>query len=157
MKLDTIKLRRIDPLKIGAPFTKMLRDADLFITEFSWCCGIKNAYIGFGVADVIAVFLCELDRASPKADEWIWVIVGDIPPAYLVLDRTENPADALEVYITEMKKWVDAVRQERSVSDLMPVNSLPETKYADMLSSRLEALGAYLAELRRERPNRRRP
>jgi hypothetical protein len=150
MKIDLTKLRRIDPLKIGAPFTKMLRDADLFITEFSWCCGIKNAYLGFGVADLIAVFLCELDRTSPKVDEWLWVVVGDVPPAYLVLDRTENPADALEVYITEMQKWVDAVRQGRAVVDLIPVNTPPELEYADMLSSRLDALRAYLAELRRE-------
>jgi hypothetical protein len=140
MKIDLRQMRLIDPSKIGAPYTKMLREADRFITEFPWCCGIKRGYFGLGTADVISVFLCEIDRANPKVDEWLWVIVGDIPPAYLVTDRTKNAEDALRIYIKEMKKWVVAVRKGRSVADLIPVNTPPEHEYAEMLHARLETL-----------------
>jgi hypothetical protein len=67
-----------------------------------------------------------------------------LPSAYLVCDGNPNPAAALEGYIHEMSKWVDAVEHGRSVTDLIPTRVDPTPKYATMLKSRLGVLQRYL-------------
>lgn len=56
---------------------------------------------------------------------WIWVIVGDLPPAYITTENNANPACALDGYITEMKEWVEAVRMGKPTSERIPVNAPP--------------------------------
>ena len=58
-------------------------------------------------------------------DELLWVVVGDIPPAYLVTDDAPDPVAALQAYIREMRRWIEAVRLGRPIADLIPVNALP--------------------------------
>ena len=54
----------------------------------------------------------------------MWEVVGDLPSAYIA-PASPSPHDALEDYIGQMLKWVDAVRDGRPVTDLIPVNTPP--------------------------------
>jgi hypothetical protein len=72
--------------------------------------------------------------------DWVWVIVGDLPSAYLSIEDAPNAAIALDVYVVGLEQWVMAVRQGRSVEDLMPMNVPPTPEYADMLDSRIKFL-----------------
>lgn len=67
----------------------------------------------------------------------LWVVVGDIPPAYLRVDADDDPEDALDMYIRMMGAWVDAVEQGKPVDGLIPVNVPPTAEYAEMLGGRL--------------------
>ena len=124
--------------------TGLLRDmfgsAKTFLLSFTWCAGIREEYYGFGVGGVVAVFLFRIVRARPGVDEWLWVVVGDIPSAYLVTDDAPNPACALAGYIREMLRWVHAVRRGRPTGHLIRVNVTPTNEYADLLDSRLKFL-----------------
>jgi hypothetical protein len=51
---------------------------------------------------------------------------------------------ALEGYIHEMSRWVDAVENGRPVDGLIPTRVDPTPKYAAMLKSRLGVLDGYL-------------
>jgi hypothetical protein len=75
-----------------------------------------------------------------EVDQWIWVIVGDLPPAYLTTDECPNPATALDGYIGAMLEWVDAAQKGKSVAELIPVNVPATKKHAKMLKTRLEFL-----------------
>ena len=114
--------------------------AHAFIASFKWCQGIKKAYFGLGVDKIIAVFLFELNPALESVDSLLWVIVGDIPPAYIVTDDAPNPRQALAVYIGLMREWVNAVKAGKSVRDLVPVNAAPTEENANDLERRLEFL-----------------
>jgi hypothetical protein len=122
----------------------MYRRARLFLESFAWCGGIEESYVGILHSDIVAVFLFKIHPAKPDIDEWLWVVVGDLPSAYLVCDNSPNPATALEGYIEEMSRWVDAVEHGRSVADLIPTRVDPTPKYAAMLKSRLGVLDGYL-------------
>jgi hypothetical protein len=65
------------------------------------------------------------------------VIVGDLPPAYIVVEDNPTAADALDAYCSEMESWVEAVRNGESVNELIPVNVPPSREYAEQLSGRL--------------------
>ena len=89
---------------------------------------------------VCAVFLFEVEPADKEADDYVWVVVGDIPPAYITCENAANPAAALDGYIAAMSLWVEAALAGKSVDGLVPV-SIPATVEAgEDLQARLEFL-----------------
>jgi len=77
----------------------------------------------------------------------VWVVVGDLPPAYLAHEPGDSWQDALRGYAEEMGEWVSAVGAGASVDDLIPVNVPATREYADMLASRLEFIRTRLVEV----------
>ncbi len=120
---------------------KLFRSGADFLSRFPWCEKILSSYFGMGTGGIYAVFLFEVkDSASPQ-NKLYWVVVGDMPPAYLAQeDDINSPDAALEVYVDWMEAWVDAVRNGDSVADLMPVNAPPTLQNAAKLESRIEFL-----------------
>ena len=83
--------------------TALFEEAELYLASFGWCQGIRSAYFGLGVSDFIGIFLFELTPSEGLRDKYLWVVAGDIPPAYLVTDDCPNSAIALQRYIEKMK------------------------------------------------------
>ena len=79
-----------------------------------------------------------------EVDEWLWVIVGDIPPAYLVTDVCKNPAEALDAYTEQMSNWIALAREGKTSKQVIPVNLPATPEGAEYLRLRLELLGKLL-------------
>lgn len=124
----------------GLLLAQLVKAAETYVSSFEWCGGIQEEYAGITVAGVIGVFLMQIAPTQPEVDEWLWVIVGDVPPAYITLDDCPNAATALDGYIGAMQEWVDAAKEGRSVDELIPVNAPATPAYAEMLGSRLQFL-----------------
>lgn len=124
------------------PETLMLRDmesrARKFINDFEWCRGIREFYFGAGIGGVVAVFLAHIQPSKPSVDEFLWIVVGDIPSAYLVVDDSPSPKQAIESYVWEMRKWVELARQGSSSEDVIPVNVPATPEWAEALAGRLD-------------------
>lgn len=129
-----------DADEIGA----LARRATSYVMSFEWTSEVIAIFAGIVVPEIIGVFLLNIRPARPEVDDWLWVVVGDVPPAYLVTDDCPNPATALDGYIGEMEQWVAAVRNGEPVDELIPVNVPPTKEFADMLESRLTLLRADL-------------
>ena len=123
--------------------TKLCRElfnaATGYITSFKWCASVLETYVGYCVGGIVALVLFHIEPAQPNVDEWIWVIVGDLPYAYIA-PASPDPRDALEDYIDQMSRWVEAVHSGRPVDDLIPVNVPPTRDWAEALASRLAFL-----------------
>jgi hypothetical protein len=124
-------------------FSETLEEAKSFLLGFAWCERVNRVLVGVLEPGIVCVLQAEIE-AEPPADALLWVIVGDVPPAYLVTDATETPAEALEGYIEEMSKWVSAVESGQPIDDVIPVNVPPTTENAAMLKSRLERLRTHI-------------
>lgn len=130
----------------------MLKDAEYYLCSFSWCTKIIKSYMGFGYPGIVAVSLFKIIPSSKDVDDWIWVINGDLPSAYMTTESNPNPAYALAGYINEMRKWVNAAKYGDDVSELIPVNVPPTAEWAFKLEKRLnflesEILSMYLKDL----------
>jgi len=115
----------------------MATEAKQYLLSFEWCREIKESWFGWGVGGVCAIFLFEIVPANRGVDSWFWVIVGDLPSAYLVLDGSPTPMKALDTYVELMQEWVDAVHEGKSTDDLIPVEAAATPENADLLQRRL--------------------
>lgn len=127
-------------------------EAAAFLKGFSWCGRIEEGFAGICVPGLVGVFLFRFDPAGNDVEPWVWVITGDLPPAYLTTENAPNPACALDGYIGAMQSWVRAVREGRPVTGEIPVSAPATAPYADLLEARLtlldqEVLPRYRADL----------
>ena len=128
----------------------MAQEARDFLTGFRWCNCVRNLYFGVGIGGVIGTFLARISPTEPDVDEWLWVVVGDIPPACLVTEAIPSPIDALNGYIAEMERWVNATRRGESIGELIPVNVPPTEENATALQSRLDFIRIEVIPVLRE-------
>lgn len=108
-----------------------------FLTSQTWCTRILGGRLGWATAGVLGVFQFDVESSRAGVDTSLWVIVGDLPPAYLVLDEAPTWHEALEGYVEEMQGWVDAIRAGTSLDDVIPVDVPGTRANADLLATRL--------------------
>jgi hypothetical protein len=125
----------------------MARDATNYISGFRWCGGVKQQFFGLGVGGIVAVFLFQILPKLQNVDEWLWVIVGDLPPAYIVTDTSPNPPVALRTYMREMRKWVEAAETSGSIENIIPVNAPATPEFAGKLQARLQFIESEILPL----------
>jgi hypothetical protein len=117
----------------------MLGRAREYVESSCWCSRILDAYFGFGIGEVVALFLFEVEIQT-GAREWLWVVEGDLPSAYLVTDHAPNPRAALQVYCELMEEWAAAVQNRLPLDQVFPVKAPADAAHAAMLRKRIALL-----------------
>jgi hypothetical protein len=146
------KLKPVDSIEGEDVFdAKLLREMAIEAREFicgqAWCEQIDRQLLAYGIGKVVAVFLIQITPRSEDVDAWLWVVVGDLPPAYIVVEDNPTAADVLDAYCFEMEAWVEAVENGESVEELIPVNAPATLEYAEQLSGRLKYLRSTILPL----------
>lgn len=136
-----------DSVADTALLREMAREAHEFICNQNWCERVDHQYLAYGVGGVVAVFLFQIAPGAEDVDSCLWVIVGDLPPAYLVVEDSATAADALDGYCSLMMEWVEAVAAGESVDELIPVNVSPTIENAGQLKGRLQFLRSKIIPL----------
>lgn len=130
--------------KIRLCSEKMFGEAAEYISSFSWCEGILDSYFGGGVGGIFAVFFFHIRTGRADVGPWIWIVVGDIPSAYLPLKDCETPAQVFTTYVDGMSRWVEFARKgqpgEAIPPDVPPVNVPPTPEWAERLNQKLRGL-----------------
>jgi hypothetical protein len=134
---DVSSMRRTDELQSPA-VVELAERARAFLAQHPWCTKISEGYLAWALTPPVAVFFFRLVPARNDIDSEHWVIVGDLPSAYIVCDNAQTWQEALDAYGVEMMKWVEAVRTGSSLAEIIPVNAPPTVEYADMLESRIK-------------------
>jgi hypothetical protein len=122
---------------------RMLEEATKYISDHSWCVSVLDSYFGGGVGGVFSVFLFHIQPSRSEVDPWIWIMVGDIPPAYLPISDCDSPAEAFHTYLRGMRKWVEYAKKEQTGSEdeeVPPVNLPATPEWADHLGMKLDVL-----------------
>ncbi len=117
---------------------EMLGWAEAYMRSFHWCPPVIERYLAFGIGGVVAVFLFKLGRKINEIDDWLWVVVGDLPSAYLVTDRARNAREVLSLYCELMDDWARAALSGRTADKIFPVNAPATPEVARMLLSRMQ-------------------
>lgn len=124
--------------------TELLRqsfkEATSYLESQTWCQHIEQSYFGLGVGGIVAVFLFRITPKTEAVDNYVWVVVGDIPPLYITTEQCPNPATALDGYIGAMEEWAEAASNGKSVEGLPPVVAKPTVENGIRLKKSLAFL-----------------
>jgi hypothetical protein len=128
-----------------------LRDrARRFLQGQRWAPPIADLILAFGVAPIAALFLARFDHGiegKGNGDTEVWLMVGDLPSAYFVVEACPTPAEALEAYCELMEDWTDNVIAGGDLSGSYPVPVEPTFEHAYMLKERIEFIRTKLIPL----------
>lgn len=129
-----------DPEEV-AQLAKLEDEARGHVMSRPWSRPIREMLLAYGLGYVLAVFLVRFDEPitwDGKEDAELWVVIGDLPPAYFATDESPNPAEALETYCVFMEDWADRILEGQDLEDAYPIAAAPTEEHARMLKSRIE-------------------
>src|ERR687889_60573 len=86
MTPDTSEMTRVSDL-VDSEQAGLARTATEFLTGFRWCASVRESYLAFDIGYPLGVFLFRIEPRLIGVDDTLWVVVGDIPPAFLVCDE----------------------------------------------------------------------
>jgi len=118
----------------------MSEDAKQYISSFRWCETILSSYFGGGVGGIFAIFFFHIRPTSFDVAPWIWIVVGDIPSAYLPVTDCESPAEVFRSYLPGMNRWVEFARKGQNGTPeqgVPPVNVPATPEWAERLNQKL--------------------
>lgn len=122
-------------------------DSESYIQSFSWCKAIREFYFGSNYRGMVAIFLFRIEPTRPEVHEWLWVVVGDLPPAYIVVDNCETPSKALEGYVAEVTKWIELAKYGRTSKRFIQVNRPATPENAADLERRMSFFSEVLVPI----------
>ena len=116
-------------------------EAHNYLLSFNWCNQILNGWLVKEWGYIVCIFYFEIEpHENSGADNFVWVIVGDIPPAYIDIQSAKNACEVLGIYVQLMEEWIFKVKCGESVSDCFPINIEPTIQHADMLYNRVKII-----------------
>lgn len=115
-----------------------------YIQGFSWCPPLRQVLLAYGIGDVIGLFLVRFAEPAGGVDDALWVVSGDLPPAYFVTDDAPTAAEALNTYCDLMDSWVEAVLEGGDLNEAFPVEAEPTAENAEALRRKLDFIRQHL-------------
>lgn len=110
----------------------MYKDALDYISAFAWAPPIRPTHLAVGIGGVVGLFFVEFDFPIDGSDDTLWVVVGDLPSAYFVVDNAADSAAALRIYCKLMVGWrTQPIKEDRS-----PTGSLSQHRRRRVTLSR---------------------
>jgi hypothetical protein len=114
----------------------LCKEAETYLLDFKWCRTIKNSFLYTNIGYVLCIFLFEIDNTQSKDDNFLWVIVGDLPAMYLDVYGAKTTKEALEGYVELAEDWINNIKTGQSVNDCYPFKAEPTLEMAELLERR---------------------
>ena len=112
-----------------------------FLSSFAWCPPVDDLSYAGGVPGIVSVFRVRfIEPIQGATDDKLWIVVGDLPSAYLVVEEGDTAKDVVREYCDLMEDWVLAVRAKADLANVFPVRAEPTEEMASMLSTRIALL-----------------
>lgn len=140
INFDCVEKLAPDPDSYPVGLFDNLDKAKEYLADFRWVSSIEEEYLGGFFPEIASVFLFKISPKLVGVDDFVWVIVGEVPSAYITVENSPNPACALDGYIGAVDEWAQAVSRSEKTDDLIPLNELETHENALILKRRLSYL-----------------
>jgi len=126
---------------------EMAAEARAYLEDYEWCPPIKSVHLAFGIGGVVAAFLVQFEEAIDGTDDdALWIIIGDLPTAYVIVEPGDDGDAALSRYCELMEDWAFNVLKGNSLEESFPVEAEPTHENAELLSQRIAFIRTEILE-----------
>ena len=151
MDIDTSDFQEESEIKGDDPedtesLREMATEARAYMEDFEWCPSIESVHLALGVVGIVGVFLFQFDEVIEDDDDALWVVVGDLPSAYVIVEPGDDGITALERYCELMEDWAFNVLKGNSLDESFPVEAEATHEHAEMLRQRIVFLRTEILE-----------
>jgi len=99
---------------------------------------VKESTLYLNLGSTLCIFLMEIDNAASDEDNFLWIMVGDIPSMHLDVYGTKTTIEVLDRYNALARDWIFNVQHGLSVDDCYPFDTESTIEMADMLKKRVD-------------------
>jgi len=136
-----VNIDQISPaLEYYSELPLLLDESHRYLSSHPWCQNITNGWLFTNLGEVLCIFLYQIENSQSPTDNLIWVIVGDLPPAYIDSKEIGNTRKVVEVYIYLVKDWIEHAENARNMEQCYPLLSGWTEEHVEMLKVRADLL-----------------
>ena len=88
----------------------------------------------------INIFLYEIENEQSSEDNFIWIMVGDLPAIYLDTYSVKTTKQVIENYIDLADDWIHHAESDQSLNDCFPFDTNTSIENINMLKKRIQLL-----------------
>lgn len=125
---------------------RLCEASERYLMKHNWCKSILEGWLALYWEGVLSVSLFQIDPLHAEVDDYVWVVEGDIPPAYIDVESASSPKEVLESYVLIMSEWTNSILEGGTVEESYPVEVPPTMEYATMLKNRLDIIKSFIEE-----------
>jgi len=129
-----------DDLEYYTEVVALHNEATEYLTGFKWCKKILNTNLYLNLGAVLCVFVFEIENAASSSDNYLWVIVGDLPAMYLDIHGPKTIKEALKYYISLASGWIYKVKAGKPLDDCYPFKAIQTTEIANIFQNKISFL-----------------
>jgi hypothetical protein len=133
IKYDDISVK----IEFYSELIGMYEEAKNYLKNFRWCKEIKSCNLYTNIGKVFCIFLFEIDNAASKEDDFLWIIVGDIPPMYLDTFGVKSTKGVIETYVDLAEEWINNIKAGEPIDKCYPFNAAPTLEFAELLEKKV--------------------
>jgi len=116
------------------------KEAESYLLGFEWCKTIKKCFLYTNIGYVLCIFLFEIENTQSNEDNFLWVIIGDLPVMYLDVYGSKTTKEALQGYIELAEDWINNINVGKSIGNCYPFKAEPTKEMAGLLQIRVNLL-----------------
>lgn len=138
MKINTNEMTLFEDIKnvqsSDLEFIELSNEATSYLLSHKWCKNIEKQWLAANWENLLVIFFFKIIPNSNTADDYVWIVVGDLPPAYIDIESAKNVKEVVHTYIEIMNDWVQCVFKGGKIEDFYPINVPPTREFAEMLN-----------------------
>jgi hypothetical protein len=136
-----IKVTNLTPaLEYYAELAVLVQESKDYLNSHSWCTKINDGWVFINLGRVLCIFLYAIENNQSPDDNLLWVVVGDLPAAYLDTFTVSDTKDVLKVYTELVNDWIVHVESNQSLDDCFPLKSDRSLESTEMVKRRIVLL-----------------
>lgn len=101
----------------------LINESKIYLASQKWCGEIYEGWLFTNIGYALCIFLYRIDKLQSSEDNLVWIVVGDIPPAYLDTYNVESTKEVIENYIELVEDWIENAESGNSFEDCFPFKS----------------------------------
>ena len=136
-----LRIEDIDPtVEFFDEVVSLIKESKEYLGRQKWCKSIQRGWLFTNIGYAVNIYLYEIENEQSPEDNFLWIMVGDLPPIYLDTYNVKSTKEVIEIYVDLANDWIQHARTGQSLDECFPFEAANSHQLITMLESRTRRL-----------------